>query len=68
MKTCPVCNARAFDDAEVCYGCMYRFGEEPEAVGNAPTPSPQEPPEFRIRFIPLQEQPGIFTWKCAIEA
>lgn len=25
MKTCPVCKAQAFDDAEVCYGCLYRF-------------------------------------------
>ena len=25
MKTCPVCHARAFDDAEVCFGCLHRF-------------------------------------------
>ena len=25
MKSCPVCKAQAFDDAEVCYGCLYRF-------------------------------------------
>lgn len=25
MKTCPVCKSQAFDDAEVCYGCLYRF-------------------------------------------
>ena len=25
MKTCPVCRARAFEDAEVCYGCLHRF-------------------------------------------
>ena len=30
MKTCPVCAAKAFDDAEVCYGCLHRF-EEGEA-------------------------------------
>lgn len=29
MKTCPICGARAFDDAEVCFGCLYRYGEEP---------------------------------------
>ncbi|WP_165046134.1 MULTISPECIES: hypothetical protein [unclassified Adlercreutzia] len=28
MKVCPVCGARAFDDAEVCYGCLHRFAEE----------------------------------------
>lgn len=35
MKVCPICNARAFDDAVMCYGCLHRFnGEEPveEAV------------------------------------
>ncbi len=26
MKVCPICRALAFDDAEVCYGCMHRFG------------------------------------------
>lgn len=25
MKACPVCHARTFDDAEVCYGCMHRY-------------------------------------------
>ena len=25
MKVCPVCKAKAFDDAEVCYGCLHRF-------------------------------------------
>lgn len=25
MKTCPVCQARTFEDAEVCYGCLHRF-------------------------------------------
>ena len=33
MRVCPVCHARAFDDAEVCYGCMHRFsGREPAAA------------------------------------
>lgn len=30
MKTCPVCQAKAFDDAEVCYGCLHRFESERE--------------------------------------
>ena len=25
MKTCPICHAVAFDDALVCFGCMYRY-------------------------------------------
>lgn len=38
MKTCPVCQARAFDDAEVCYGCMHHFktnSEEESLRGKA---------------------------------
>jgi len=31
MKVCPVCGARAFDDALTCYGCLYRFNEEERA-------------------------------------
>ena len=30
MKICPVCGARAFDDALICYGCLYRYEEERE--------------------------------------
>ena len=33
MKICPVCKAKAFDDAAVCYGCLYRFDRD------GPTPS-----------------------------
>lgn len=25
MKACPICAAKAFDDAEVCFGCLHRF-------------------------------------------
>lgn len=32
MKTCPTCGARAFDDAEVCYGCLHRYGAGEETV------------------------------------
>lgn len=51
MRVCPVCHARAFDDAEVCYGCMHRFsGKEPAAApmsgnahkGGVVRPLPQE--------------------------
>ena len=32
MKTCPVCHAVAFDDAAICYGCLYRFDEREEGL------------------------------------
>ena len=28
MKTCPICHAVAFDDASLCFGCMYRFEDD----------------------------------------
>ena len=36
MRICPVCHARAFDDAEICYGCMHRFGVKDAAVSPVP--------------------------------
>lgn len=29
MKTCPICGARAFDDADMCFGCLHRFDAAP---------------------------------------
>lgn len=36
MRVCPVCHARAFDDAEICYGCMYRFSGKEAAAPPMP--------------------------------
>lgn len=44
MKTCPICGARAFDDAEVCYGCLHRYeGADMGAPGPAVLTAPPEP-------------------------
>ncbi len=54
MKECPICKAVAFDDAQVCYGCLHRFGPGDGAMridggcgqgtaGGAP-PAPASPP------------------------
>ncbi|MCL1797820.1 MAG: hypothetical protein FWG24_05880 [Eggerthellaceae bacterium] len=32
MKICPICNARCFDDMEICFGCMHRFDILGQAV------------------------------------
>ena len=32
MKTCPVCHARCFEDMDVCYGCLHRFGQGDPAL------------------------------------
>ena len=42
MKTCPVCRARTFEDAEVCYGCLHRF-EGGGRVAAAPEDAAWEP-------------------------
>ena len=55
MKICPVCNARCFDDMEVCYGCMHRFGEEP-GVPDAPV-EVSEPP--RTAGLPIDQVPPV---------
>lgn len=34
MKICPVCGATVFDDMDVCYGCMHRFGEDSATDAN----------------------------------
>ena len=40
MKTCPVCHARAFDDAEVCFGCLHRFAAAELNTPRAAIPKP----------------------------
>lgn len=45
MKTCPVCHARAFDDAQMCFGCLHRFDEPSQPVATArPVGRPQPAP------------------------
>lgn len=43
MKMCPVCRARTFDDAEVCYGCLHRFADEKMPGGEAASEAEWEP-------------------------
>ena len=73
MKTCPVCHAVAFDDAVVCYGCLHRFGDvdvaAPEAIpGASEPPTVPNAPSFTIRFTPVSEPTGAFTWNCTVES
>ena len=67
MKTCPVCQAKAFDDATICYGCLHRF--EDEEIVNVSTRVKEIPsqPEFLIRFVPVMEPTGATTWSCKVE-
>ena len=72
MKTCPVCQAVAFDDAAVCYGCLHRFGEGDGAIAfagdeSARAHAAQMPPDFVVRFTPVMDPSGSFSWTCAVE-
>lgn len=55
MKICPVCNARCFDDMEVCYGCLHRFAQEPgsealEMMGDQAPLTEPKPEGFPVVF------------------
>jgi len=79
MKICPICDARAFDDAPICYGCLYRFDEEECSADNQPSDAWADcasdegakvealAPEFLIRFTPVAGAVGTVTWSCAVE-
>lgn len=77
MKTCPICKAKAFDDAAVCYGCMHRFGEKPEQVlPIAPQHAPKGraiarlddwPPSFQITLTPPALSGVDRAWTCSVE-
>ena len=62
MKTCPTCGARAFDDAEVCFGCLHRYGEEPIRPNVAMPTMPSSPgtgpcPTLRPKAAPAEPNP-----------
>lgn len=41
MKVCPVCKARSFDDAQVCYGCLHKFTQQEMNVYQESRPAVQ---------------------------
>ncbi len=32
MKQCPICGATSFDDAPVCYGCLFDYAKQGQGV------------------------------------
>lgn len=62
MKTCPVCGASAFDDASVCYGCLYRYESQSgvsadvssEVLSSASSVLP-------VSLTPLMQQESLAT-------
>lgn len=77
MKECPICGAKAFADASVCFGCMHRFGEEPERVLPIAEPAGEErvgasadgtaAPSFLITFAPPAIAGEVGPWTCSVE-
>lgn len=57
MKRCPVCKAGAFDDALVCYGCLFRF-EVPEE-GVAQCASEESLAASKESTVPLPPLTGV---------
>ena len=71
MKTCPICNAVAFDDQATCYGCLHDFGKD-ELLGEAPEESvdAQSAPDvvsFVLSLVPHSQASGSFSWTCTVE-
>ena len=65
MKTCPICGARAFDDAETCFGCLHRFVDEEPAAPAAPEFAPAAP---RVRRQPTMLAPEVSAAPAAPES
>lgn len=53
MKTCPICNAKAFDDAAVCYGCLHRFEKDGESDDRRQ--QPREGESANDRQLPCED-------------
>ncbi|MCL2889345.1 MAG: hypothetical protein FWE65_02855 [Eggerthellaceae bacterium] len=49
MKICPICNARCFEDMELCFGCMFRFETAQQAFADL----------SQSQEIPLQDGSGL---------
>ena len=69
MKTCPICQAATFSDADVCFGCLHRFEDgEPASDPPAQTEKPDsQPPAFFIRLSPASDPSGEIAWTCSVD-
>ena len=68
MKSCPICGARAFDDAAVCYGCLHRFADEEAPVEDGmPAAMEASCPAFLIRLRAMLSEDGECQWVCEVE-
>lgn len=68
MKTCPVCNSLAFDDAKTCFGCLHPFGDDDvaEVVQENKNRAGENLTRFVVSFTPVVED-GQTAWSCSVE-
>ena len=79
MKTCPVCQANAFDDADMCYGCLYKFPDEDDLAERGRIEEDELlsppfdanivsafPPAFLIKLKPPSSE-AEKLWTCSVE-
>ena len=67
MKICPVCESTLFDDMDMCFGCLYRFGSDPalEAARSAkavPWPVDERSWLASARALRGASAPGEFAY------
>ena len=82
MKTCPICNSVAFDDAAICFGCMYHYDKQESEVPSEGAEAAKHvmlpggalharhgsvPPAFLIKMIPVFESSGAIAWSCSVD-
>lgn len=82
MKTCPICQAVAFDDAQTCFGCMHRFVDDVQDVGPEALETETRnysfapdggkgagyavPPAFTVMVAPELDMVGGVSWTCSV--
>ena len=68
MKTCPVCAARSFDDAEVCYGCLYRLSQNPPEPHQIQEAQNEEAVAvFEVSLLAARDRAGAVMWTCRVD-
>ena len=68
MKTCPVCNSLAFDDAKTCFGCLHPFEDDDatEIEQENKNRAGENLTRFVVSFTPVVED-GQTAWSCSVE-
>jgi len=79
MKECPICGSTTFDDAAVCFGCLYRFGKDDkklqavaaarhvrESSPHAEAARSEHGYSFNVSVRAVADAAGATSWQCAV--